>query len=219
MGRRVSLFCWSALGAKHVGIVQSLLVTCRLHGIDPYTYLRGRARSRPQGRPRRASLPCRDSLHPRTACFTAANSVAPGGIHAKPNRTTGGNGAVTGDEVKFSVTFTTPFDLAPGHYFFVPQLELTVPADFFWLSAPRPIGPPGTPFPAGFTDLQTWTRDEFLAPDWLRVGTDIVGGTPAPTFNATFSLTGVVPEPDSLALAGAAALALALARTRRRWRA
>jgi hypothetical protein len=25
--------------AKHVGIIQSLIVTCRLHGIDPYTYL------------------------------------------------------------------------------------------------------------------------------------------------------------------------------------
>ncbi len=32
-------FCWTELGAKHVGIVQSLIVTCRLHGIDPYTYL------------------------------------------------------------------------------------------------------------------------------------------------------------------------------------
>jgi transposase len=39
MGRRAWLFCWTELGAKHVGVVQSLLVTCRLHGIDPYTYL------------------------------------------------------------------------------------------------------------------------------------------------------------------------------------
>lgn len=39
MGRRNWLFCWSELGAKHVGIIQSLLVTCRLHGIHPYTYL------------------------------------------------------------------------------------------------------------------------------------------------------------------------------------
>jgi hypothetical protein len=39
MGRRAWLFCWTELGAKHVGIVQSLIVTCRLHGIDPYTYL------------------------------------------------------------------------------------------------------------------------------------------------------------------------------------
>jgi transposase len=39
MGRRNWLFCWSELGAKQVGIVQSLIVTCRLHHIDPYTYL------------------------------------------------------------------------------------------------------------------------------------------------------------------------------------
>ena len=32
------LFSWTELGAKHVGIVQSLLVTCRLHDIDPYNY-------------------------------------------------------------------------------------------------------------------------------------------------------------------------------------
>ena len=39
MGRRNWLFCWTELGATHVGIVQSLIATCRLHGIDPYTYL------------------------------------------------------------------------------------------------------------------------------------------------------------------------------------
>jgi len=38
MGRRNWLFCWTELGAKHVGIVQSLLTTCRLHDIDPYDY-------------------------------------------------------------------------------------------------------------------------------------------------------------------------------------
>ena len=37
--RKSWLFCWTELGAKHVGIIQSLIVTCRLHGIDPYTYL------------------------------------------------------------------------------------------------------------------------------------------------------------------------------------
>ena len=37
---------------------------------------------------------------------------------------------------------------------------------------------------------------QFLDPDWLRVGTDIVGGTTPPTFNMAFSLDGtVVPEP------------------------
>ena len=38
MGRKNWLFCWTELGAKQVGIVQSLLVTCRLHDIDPYDY-------------------------------------------------------------------------------------------------------------------------------------------------------------------------------------
>ena len=100
------------------------------------------------------------------------------------------------------MTLTTPFVLPPGHYFFVPQADV-VGGDFLWLSAPKPIVPPGTPFPAGFTDLQSWTRDASLDPDWLRVGTDIVGGTPAPTFNETFSLDGTtVPEPSPLGLLG-----------------
>ena len=145
--------------------------------------------------------------------FTALNSVQPGGIHPQPGQTTGGDGSITGEEVQFDVTFTTPFDLPADHYFFVPQVEVVEPSgNFFWLSAPRPIVPPGTPFPAGATDLQAWTRDQFLDPDWLRVGTDIVGGTPAPTFNMTFSLSGeTVPEPSSYILLGSALLALAAA--------
>jgi len=138
--------------------------------------------------------------------FTALNSVQPGGIHPLPSQTTGGNGSVTGEEVEFLVTFTTPFALPPDHYFFVPQVEITTPGgEFLWLSAPRPIVPPGTPFPAGSTDLQSWTRDQFLDPDWLRVGGDIVGPTPAtsPTFNATFSLAGnSIPEPATWLLFG-----------------
>lgn len=39
MGRKNWMFSWTELGAKQVGIVQSLLVTCRLHGVDPYDYL------------------------------------------------------------------------------------------------------------------------------------------------------------------------------------
>jgi len=39
MGRKAWMFCWTELGAKHVGILQSLIVTCRLHGVDPYDYL------------------------------------------------------------------------------------------------------------------------------------------------------------------------------------
>jgi hypothetical protein len=140
---------------------------------------------------------------------TANNSVRPGGIHAKPDQTTGGNGAVTGEEVRFDVSFTDPFSLAPGQYFFVPQVALDSSNDFLWLSAPRPIVAPGTPFPPGFTDLQSWTRDAALDPDWLRVGTDIVG---AGTFNAVFSLTGVVPEPATLTLLGTSLLGLIVLR-------
>jgi hypothetical protein len=131
--------------------------------------------------------------------FTALNSVQPGGIHPSPVQTTGGNGALTGQEVQFNITFTTPFDLAADHYFFVPQVLLTNGGQFYWLSASRPISGAGTtPFAP---DLQAWTRDEFLDPDWLRVGTDIVGGTTLPTFNAAFSLNGtVVPEPSTIVL-------------------
>jgi len=39
MGRKNWNFAWTEVGAAHVGIIQSLLTTCRLHGIDPYTYL------------------------------------------------------------------------------------------------------------------------------------------------------------------------------------
>lgn len=39
MGRKAWLFCWTEVGAEYVGIVQSLIATCRLHDIDPYTYL------------------------------------------------------------------------------------------------------------------------------------------------------------------------------------
>jgi PEP-CTERM motif len=148
--------------------------------------------------------------------FTASNSVQPGGIHAKPNQTTGGDGAVVGDGSVFNVTFATPFLLPADHYFFVPQVELSDGA-FLWLSAAKPIVSPGTPFPPGFTDLQSWTRDDpGIAPDWLRIGTDIVGapadGAGAPTFNAAFSLEGtVVPEPSTWAmmLLGFAGLGLA----------
>ncbi len=141
--------------------------------------------------------------------FTALNSVQPGGIHPKPGQTTGGDGSVTGQEITFNTSFTNPFDLQAGHYFFVPQVEVTGGGNFLWLSAPKPIVPPGTPFPPGNTDLQSWTRDDpGLNPDWLRVGTDIVGGSPAPTFNASFSLSGnAVPEPSSLVMGGTAALA------------
>jgi hypothetical protein len=143
--------------------------------------------------------------------FTALNSVQPGGIHSSPNQTTLGDGPAIGAQVLFNVTFSTPFNLPADHYFFVPQVQVTG-GDFLWLSAPKPIVAPGTPFPPGSTDLQSWTRDAGLDPDWLRIGTDIVGGSPAPTFNAVFSLTGeTVPEPATLALLALAFAGMALA--------
>src|SRR5262245_42679879 len=39
MGRKSWLFCWTELGARYVGIVQSLIASCRLQGVDPYVYL------------------------------------------------------------------------------------------------------------------------------------------------------------------------------------
>ena len=39
MGRKNDLFCWTELGAEQLGILQSLMVTCPLQGINPYTYL------------------------------------------------------------------------------------------------------------------------------------------------------------------------------------
>ncbi len=49
-------------------------------------------------------------------------------------------------------------------------------------------------------DLQSWIRNDNLAPDWLRIGTDIVG---TGAFNASFSLLGETDAdadgiPDSL---------------------
>ena len=126
--------------------------------------------------------------------FTTLNSVSSAD---KISVNSQGNGPATGTEVEFDVTFNDAFDLPAGHYFFVPQVGLSqqapAGADFLWLSAPRPIVPPGTAFPAGVTDLQSWMRDDpSLAPDWLRIGADIIGGT---TFNGSFSLNGQTVPP------------------------
>lgn len=39
MGKKNWMFCWTELGAEHLGIIQSLISTCKLHGMNPYTYL------------------------------------------------------------------------------------------------------------------------------------------------------------------------------------
>ena len=98
----------------------------------------------------------------------------------------GGEGSTAGEEVEITLTFTSPIILPAGHYFFRPEVLLTS-GDFLYLSAPKVIPAP--------KDLQGWIRNSNLAPDWLRIGTDIVGGATAPTFNMTFSLAGeTVPE-------------------------
>jgi len=39
LGRKNWLFCWTEVGARYVGIVQSLIASCRLQGVEPYGYL------------------------------------------------------------------------------------------------------------------------------------------------------------------------------------
>ena len=75
--------------------------------------------------------------------FTAQIPSSTGSIRnptSIPRRGTGHGprGSVQRD---FESAFTLPAD----HYFFVPQVQLSN-GDFFWLSAPKPIVAPGTPF-------------------------------------------------------------------------
>jgi hypothetical protein len=114
--------------------------------------------------------------------FSVLNSVV-NGINPSPNQFTGGEGSVTGEEVLITVTFDPPIALPADHYFFRPEVGL-ISGNFLWLSTPKPIVAPGTPF---VPDLQSWIRNDNLAPDWLRIGTDITLQGP---FNASFSLFG-----------------------------
>jgi hypothetical protein len=146
--------------------------------------------------------------------FHALNSVI-NGINPLPNQFTGGEGPVTGEEVQFNITFTTPISLdANDHVFFRPEVNL-VAGDFLWLSAPKSAVFPGTLTP----DLQTWIRNDgagALAPDWSRIGTDITHQGP---FNASFSLTGsTVPEPATwvMMLMGFVGLGLAFRQSPRK---
>src|SRR5215831_6868136 len=99
--------------------------------------------------------------------FTAMNSVV-NGIHAGPPPFpfTGGEGPVTGVEVTITVNFDPPILLPDDHYFFRPEVGSSS-GNFLWLSAPGP--------PLFTDDRQSWIRNDNLAPDWLRIGTDITG--------------------------------------------
>jgi hypothetical protein len=133
----------------------------------------------------------------QNSSFMVMNTVV-NGIFPKPNQFTGGEGSATGQEVLITVSFLTPVDLPADHYFFRPEAQLSS-GNFLWLSAPGPIPPLFT------GDLQTWIRNENLAPDWERVGTDVVG--PDDTrFNASFSLS----TPGPIAGAGLPGLILAV---------
>ena len=120
------------------------------------------------------------------ASFSVLNTVV-NGINKVPQQNTLGEGSATGEEVEIEIDFTTPIILPPGHYFFRPEVLVTG-GDFLYLSAVKPAVFPGTNTP----DLQAWIRNSDLKPDWLRIGTDIIGGT---TFDMSFSLIGdIVPE-------------------------
>ena len=126
---------------------------------------------------------------------SVVNIINPGASSAAT--ITGGEGVQSGEEVRFEFTLATPFDLQAGHYFFVPQVQLDN-GNFLWLSAAKPASAFGsTPFVG---DLQSWIRnDPGIAPDWERVGTDVIGGAPPQTYNAAFRLVGApVPEPTTI---------------------
>jgi len=141
------------------------------------------------------------------ASFTVANSIV-NGINKSPNQHTGGEGPVTAEEVLFTLTFTTPLNLPADHYFFKPEVQLPSGA-FLWLSSPR-SGPTFT------GDLQAWIRNTNLDPDWLRAGTDIIGGATPPTFNEAFTLSGVTITEPSTMLLGLGGIAFILSRRARR---
>lgn len=118
-----------------------------------------------------------------TGANLSVDNTVVNGIKLFPDNLTNGEGPSTGDQVELTITFTTPIILPAGDYFFRPEVLLTN-GDFLYVSAPKPILPPGNAFVG---DRQAWIRNSRLSPDWLRIGTDIIGGT---AFNMAFSLAG-----------------------------
>lgn len=198
-------------GGATLDLSQTNLELYRVYPLDSNT-------SRTPGVPTRTNSPSDVAFDSRSSAdfasvhttvldanFSAANSVL-NNILVNNTLSTGGEGTVRGEEVLFDIVLTTPWALAANHYFFVPQVLTGPGGNFYWLSAERPISSTGsnTPF---VPDLQAWIRNSTLDPDWLRVGTDIIGGNPAPTFNMAFELdegtsATAVPEPTSLLLLG-----------------
>jgi hypothetical protein len=86
MGRRNWLFCWTEVGAKYVGIAQSLIATCRLHDIDPL-YLSGRCA------PARRSAPCRRGRATHPQAVEATLRSQPASIRPPPKLEVGKNAA------------------------------------------------------------------------------------------------------------------------------
>jgi hypothetical protein len=131
------------------------------------------------------------SLHTHTlnngvgVANSVVNNIKAG---ANPGATfTGGEGGKSGQEVSVEFTLNKPFDLAAGHYFFVPQVQLDN-GDFLWLSAARPIGAFGsTPF-AG--DLQTWIRDDPGIRSGLGAHSEPISSDPAQPLQPTTPRSG-----------------------------
>ena len=153
--------------------------------------------------PTRANSPSDNALDLRdsasgglnfTTTILSDNIIVPISIFSTQNTFYGG----ISTEVQFSANFTQPLLLPAGHFFFVPQVLLNN-GEFLWLSAPRPIVPPGTPFSP---DLEGWIRSAAIAPDWVRIGTDVLGRSLAspPTFNGAFSLSGQGLPPGGTAV-------------------
>jgi len=120
-----------------------------------------------------------------------------------PATLTGGDGPASGKEVRVNFNLTQGITLPAGHYFFVPSVELN-DGSFLQLSAYRTVG--GEFGSTLITpDLQAWVRNDNIKNDWLRTGTDIIGGPTDPaTYNLAFRLVGttgtVVPEPTGVAM-------------------